>query len=285
MNSHRTCCWIAAYGSGDNPIETSTVLGVFGAVADVFDTSRMSGSYCGEKEKRVEDGKAWMAGSLARLQEDCNCPETVGSEFSLWKSDSEGLSFYINVACMSSMSESARWKRDPVVCIGIDCKLAKFPNSTRICAERASRVLIQDKSIWYGQIDCDQVSNIRHPSFRYAEVYSGWCWEKLVEQGTWLKYGLATRDRVRGVYWGNIFGPGFASRLLKSGFDEAIKNVYDNYGQQPVILREALGSMAVFVDNDPESFGKNRSHQLDGMSRSVLVGSILRFVMGNAGLL
>lgn len=279
--------WLVAYGEDSQPIDHETVLRVYDCAAESFLLNGARGSFHVQKPRSLPDARRWLEDTLTHQSESRDPLYQV----SLWQVRNERLLWHLYSFADSQFQGGDRhWPSDPRLIVGIDFSLARSDRSVREFIENAAGILIRDRRIWYGFIDVAPRSHVRFPS-----MYSGtWpeglgSWERQVEIRYWQTYALGGRRHVRRVFWGNIFGPDFTKRLANAGYEQAVgwlrENSLGNY--EPVTLHEgSTGSMAVFLDDDPVFFARNRDGELEAgsESRSIHTAAMLMHVLSRANM-
>ncbi|MCK4873924.1 MAG: hypothetical protein KAS72_14480 [Phycisphaerales bacterium] len=289
--------WINAYASDEQPVDASTVLDIFDSLAVGFDfVTKPYYSYGTDEEGRVSDCRPWLAEKL-RQQRDSMRPDRYCDQVSLHGVSRKQMTwcFEANSCSKYQHHDQGQWARDPSILVMADFDLARQPKSVEVFLERVARRLIHDPRIWYGLIDVVLREHTRHDGFYHGEIYTGITWERQIEQSYWREDAMGSRDRVRGLYWGNIFGAAFTQRLHDAGYEEGVRGLHERWEvvpggrgsvpAVPVTLRDENGSMAVLLDDEPVRFAKRRDMRLTSMDRAVLTGTMLRSVMSRAGLL
>ncbi len=278
--------WVVAHTTGIAPHDLPLIVELFDVVQERFTLSRpIHASYGPGDAIVIADPREWIAVHAARLARDHLASPDVPSQMSMWCTHKLKPTWTLEVHNFPLLHTLS-----PTVCLRLDLSAAKDHRAVQSLADAAALSLMKSPRCWYGFIDINELDRI--PLCFYSNVgtcYSG-SWEHLVEQDLWLEYALAERRTVRNVYWGNILGPELANRLRNAGYESFAARLDETTpGGRPVEVHANSGAMALFLDDDPVAFAKNRASGLGdtfgSMSRCVKTASMLRWVMSRAGML
>jgi len=165
----------------------------------------------------------------------------------------------------------------------VDLRTARSSSAIRDFAQRLVGEVIEDSDVVYAFLDLGLRERIPHPELYFAgQLHNRLSWELLVENEAW--HQTSDRDRARGVYWGNVFGPGMASRLLQAGFDQGLQALKESWPWSPVVLQGSSGAIAVLIDDDPIAFARDRARKLNSDAGAVKAGAFLCRMLSKAGL-
>jgi len=277
------CLWMMAFTADLSPMNVTTMLSLYDDIDGLFSVGRLHANVDGYPIKGVRDCRAWLEESLIEM---AGRPSGNWGHVTLGRGTDEKLLTYFESRAMG-MCDKADNEPDPCLILHVDFELSRFPNSARVFVEKASRTLIRDKRVWYGFIDVAPVGLIPHVAYYRSTLNSRLSWDQFVEHEFWRRHGLRSREKVRRVFWGNIFGPDLARRMNEAGYEKTMSEIREETpgSPEPVTLLEDTGSMAVFLDNDPVGFARNRLSGFHSLSPAVKTGGALWAVLSKAGLL
>jgi hypothetical protein len=178
--------------------------------------------------------------------------------------------------------------RDPSLIVGIDLALARTPDAARAFAHDATALLLRRPEVWYGFINTAPLPYAGRESFYRGSNDTVQRWEYHVEQCYWHEHALATRDRVRSIYWGNIFGPRFAKKVVDAGYLKRAEQAAAMWPEAPITMTDpTTGSLAVFLCENPLQFARFRETRfpLGTMAGAVKTAAMLKDVLSRAAML
>lgn len=283
--------WLCGYGEPGTPLTAITILDVFEAASFAFRLNCAYGLPVRSKRSnlgiRLTETRAWLEQELmsqaAMVGEGEN---SIGRPVSIWAGSKEQLYWQLVVEVSTNYTYHNTWELQPFFYFGVDLSLAVSSESVQTFVDRCTGVLLRDSRIWYAFINPTTAADVRHPAFYGNTLGGGASWERLVEQEVWSCYNRGPRDRVRGVFWGNLFGPEFASRVRNAGYERHLKWLQSNHPWGPRTVPEpTTGSMAVFLDEKPIEFARMRNGHLTSDDGAVKAGALLWEVLSRAGML
>lgn len=289
--------WLVAYATGDQPVSVDTVLKLFDETECAFDMplKSLTAGKSGMSNIRVADGvRNWVSRwfDVRYPQDSIGGDPELGGSVTIGAGPGTRNSWFF--ASHWGPRHHQRVGSSPCseLLINIDIDRARNPSSTYKFLCNVSQHLLADSRIWYAHIDVASSDNVSNRATYFAGTWPVFArWEQLAEHAYWQHFALGTRDRVRGVYWGNILGTDFASRLKEAGYDEITKWMQSELGPEyePVTLKDVrTGSIAILLDEDPVAFAKTRDTgymNMGSMNRSVKSAAIVRDAFSRARLL
>lgn len=285
---------ICAYVDGQTALPPTDILPILDDLLEFFKISLnvVRGEAARDKTS-IEDTVEWFSRELHQLERDSRDGESGGVYLIKGR---HKLSWELQHVVSEGFRHEHDWPFDPHIGIAVDLALAKRPDSVFEFSKRIAQRFMANPRIWHALID----PGPRYLAPRFGDY--GGCigrphrtWERHVEQCRWLDFVAGKRDRARGVFWGTMFGPAFANRLLDAGFERDLawlKDACSLWQPNPTVLRdERTGSMAVLLDDDPVKFAKLRE-QADGpdvsdieLAAAIKCGGLMWHVMSRAGLI
>jgi hypothetical protein len=284
--------YVKVWADGEQPIDRRTVLRLFDITSDHFNLQRATVSFGGsESSNRRGDIRSWLEEHLLK-QHEAYQSGSRHQQVSTWHSTREAMSWCFAAHSMREHGDVTRWSTDPSVLIMVDMARAKRAESEFDFAKQVTEATLADAHIWFGLIDPATDRIVGRPSLYNSNAGNGFDWEHLVEQAYWRHDALGTRDRVRGIYWGNIYGAAFAKRIREAGYDEQMKALEEHpipgvrEGQSGATTIEGPhGGMAVLLDDSPRWFARTRERRMYSLERAVMTAAALKSTLSRAGLL
>jgi hypothetical protein len=241
--------------------------------------------------ERPKERRRWLTDRLAERDHNFERSGDV-HQISMWGVKRKQLTWMLEVDSMAEHDGPGSRQRDPSLLVMFDVCLAREDDRVGHLADDLARLALADRTVWFGLIDPAPSSLIRHPRFYSGSLFNGPDWEHLVEQAYWRHDALGTRDRVRGIYWGNIYGAAFAKKIREAGYAERMRSLEEHpipgvrEGQSGATTIEGPhGGMAVLLDDNPRWFARTRQRRMHSLERAVMTGAALKSTLSRAGLL
>jgi hypothetical protein len=280
--------WLGAFGDVARTANAETVLQLLDGTAESFhirfDRTRGMGVRS-KRDARVESVRDWLQEQLALQERSASAGDPVVMPVSLWTTRQGELSWYMEVISEIVYEDGGREVPEIRLFCGIDMSLARSAESIRTFAQKMARVFMQDDRIWYGFINAAPRRHVPHSSVYSGNLYRDLSWEQLVEKDVWNEHRKHQHERVRGMFWGNMFGSILARRLRDAGFSDCLQYLRDTHPWCPTVIEDESGAMTVFLDDDPVGFAMKRDLGMNADDAAVRGGGMLRAVLGRAGLL
>lgn len=279
--------WVGALGDPRVPIDPKTVLAIFDDAVELFkiDLKRTGGGYT-SATKLTGEPRQWLKESLEKQAVEIQSNTSISHDLRLGQRKHGDLAWYAESLSIHDYERGDLHVTGQQVFFGIDLSLARDESSVGTFAVRAAKHLMADSKVWYGFINPAPRHHVRAPSHYSGCLLGHGPWETLVQRSVRLKLTRGPRERVYGVFWGNVFGAELAERIRKAGYREEVDWVREHsFECEPVTLEHESGAMAVLLDDDPEAFARNRDSNLNVDTRSVMTGALMWDVLSRAGLL
>jgi hypothetical protein len=281
--------WLAVYNESMQPIAADLCNEIFELLDRHFELGRATyASYGSQPRTPIKDPRQWLHEHAKQLEAQSRSQPMSTGQASMWK-PRERCPTWGLVAMWSQLTRvEGVSSRDPSLIVGVDLAIARSADAIRAYAYEATALLLRRPETWYGLLNPGMIPYVGRDSFYRDADATMRRWEPFVEQCYWHKHALATRDRVRGIYWGNIFGSDFSRKIVEAGYLRRAEVAVENWPEAPVTLTEAAtGAMAVFLDNDPARFARQREtgFDLDTMSGAVMSAGMLKDVLSRAQML
>lgn len=281
--------WVCFYGDGDQQIRKETISRITQLLNDDFTLGRARGAIgTNERTVAVADLCRWI--EEAQDAQHRELPRRL--PYWVWGPQGGAGSPAWSISCDNRLQykyDAPNRAGDPRVVLHVDFATSKEAGALRLSVQKLVDAILNDDSIWYGFID-----PVNAEAVRSSAVYLGdWpenagCWERYVEMSYWQDHALRDRDRVRGVFWGNMFGPKFAQRVRNADLELQLQRLYEEWMHQPVVIANVgTGSMAILLDDNPLSFARFRDVGLErgSLSGAIHSGGMLKEVLSRARLL
>jgi hypothetical protein len=284
--------YVKVWAEGEAPVEAATTLAAFDAMDASFLLQATRASYGATAGfERPKDRRQWLK---ERLEERDAIDAQHGDtpQISMWGVSRKQMVWALETDTLAGTSGCEPRLHDPSLLLMVDVSLAREDDHVARFTRDLARIALSDARIWFGLIDPTPRPLVPHPRFYSGSLFNGPDWEHLVEQAYWRHDALGTRDRVRGIYWGNIYGAAFAKRIREAGYAERMKALEEypipgvREGQSGATTIEGPhGGMAVLLDDNPRWFAKTRQRRMYSLERAVMTAAALKSTLSRAGLL
>lgn len=265
--------WFRLYSNHEGPFSVELLQGLLALARRHFKLVSPTGNVGDNKERAIGDLDAWIQQAVAKQASDfysnphipcmINLGGPSGPSHTTWVLYSlQRLERDIEVDPDEDPYERADEPRipwDSSLLFGIQTKLELRQGAARLFVDELVPTVLANNEWWYGFIDVRPDDEVRIPPFYLSRLYNPNDWSRLVEQARWRLFSLARREVVRGIYWGNFFGPRMRDALERVGAPEFINHsVKYNFAEWPKVTSGPNG-LFVRLGEDPVWFEKNRN--------------------------
>lgn len=271
--------WIGAYFMGPGPVDKRTVTGLIGLLWDDFSIGHDGMASFGTRPvASVSSVQDWLVRALSEQE------AAPDNQVAVWSGNASPRNWCLITDTSGKAQNRSGRADDAAMFLGVNVGLVRSGHSVYHFARKAASLLMEDASIWYGFVDVSESQTVPDVSVWSGEA-DGLSFELSVQQALWSQYRLATRGFVRDVFWGNVLGLRLASLVLGAGLEAAIVRLETDYGVRVPWEQSPLGAVSVFLDENPATFARRRTHEMSNLADSVQAAAMLRHLWSCAGIL